>query len=99
VAGRKKHSAEDIVRKLRRAEKLAATGKSGEQIAAELEVSSVALYKWRRGYGGMDVEAARDLNSRNREQIRHRLRPDAEPQTAHRDRATAGRPDRTARVP
>jgi hypothetical protein len=36
MAGRKRHSAEDIVRKLRRAEELAAEGKTGDQIAAEL---------------------------------------------------------------
>jgi hypothetical protein len=41
MAGRKRHSAEDIVRKLRRADELAAEGKSGEEIAAELGV-------WRR---------------------------------------------------
>ena len=40
MAGRKRHSAEDIVRKLRRADELAAEGKTGEEIAAELEVSS-----------------------------------------------------------
>ena len=36
MAGRKGHSAEDIVRKLRRADELAAEGKTGEEIAAEL---------------------------------------------------------------
>ena len=36
MAGRKRHSAEDIVRKLRRADELAAEGKTGEEIAAEL---------------------------------------------------------------
>ena len=40
MAGRKRHSAEDIVRKLRRADELAAEGKTGEEIAAELGVSA-----------------------------------------------------------
>jgi hypothetical protein len=35
MAGRKRHSAEHIVRKLRRAEELAAEGKTGDQIAAD----------------------------------------------------------------
>ena len=61
MAGRKRHSAEDIVRKLRRADELAAEGKTGEEIAAELEVSSATLYNWRRTYGGMDVDAAKEL--------------------------------------
>jgi transposase-like protein len=39
---------------------LAAEGKSGEQIAAELGVSPTTLYNWRRAYGGMDTDAARE---------------------------------------
>ena len=59
MAGRKRHSAEDIVRKLRRADELAAEGKAGEDVAAELGVSVATLYNWRRAYGGMDVDAAK----------------------------------------
>ena len=51
MAGRKKHSAEDVVRKLRRADELAAAGKTNEEITAELEVSPATLYNWRRSYG------------------------------------------------
>src|SRR6476469_5713584 len=61
MAGRKRHSAEDIVRKLRRADELAAEGKTGEQIAADLGVSAATLYNWRRAYGGMDTDAAKEL--------------------------------------
>ena len=61
MAGRKKHSAEEIVRKLRRGDELAAEGKSGEEIAAALEVSPATLYNWRRQYGGMDADAAKEL--------------------------------------
>ena len=63
MTGRKRHSAEDIVRKLRRADELAAEGKTGEEIAAELGVSAATLYNWRRTYGGMDADAAK--SSRN----------------------------------
>ena len=59
MAGRKRNSAEDIVRKLRRADELTAAGKTQEEIAAELEVST--LYNWRRQYGGMDTDAAKEL--------------------------------------
>ncbi len=48
MAGRKRHSAEEIVRKLRRADELIAAGKTGEEAAAELEVSAATLYNWRR---------------------------------------------------
>ena len=61
MAGRKRHSAEDIVRKLRGADELAAEGKTGEEIAAELGVSAATLYNWRRAYGGMDADAAKEL--------------------------------------
>src|SRR6202007_1054116 len=61
MAGRKKHSAEDVVRKLRRADELAAAGKTNEEIAAELDVSAATLYNWRRAYGGMDLDAAKEL--------------------------------------
>jgi putative transposase len=61
MAGRKRHSAEDIVRKLRRADELAAEGRTGEEIAAELEVSAATFYNWRRSYGGMDTDAAKEL--------------------------------------
>jgi putative transposase len=39
MAGRRRHSAEDIVRKLRRADELSAEGKTGEEVAAELSVA------------------------------------------------------------
>ena len=48
MAGRRPHSAEGIVRKLRRADELAAAGRTGEEIAAELEVSPPTLYNSRR---------------------------------------------------
>jgi putative transposase len=35
MAGRKRNSAEDIVRKLRRADELSAEGKTGEEIGAD----------------------------------------------------------------
>src|SRR6478735_1030862 len=59
--GRKRHSAEGIVRKLRRADEVAAEGKTGEEIPAELGVSAATLYNWRRAYGGMDTDAAKEL--------------------------------------
>jgi len=49
------------VRKLRRADELAAAGKTGQEVAAELGVSPATLYNWRRGYGGMDIDAAKEL--------------------------------------
>ncbi|MFF0707025.1 IS3 family transposase [Gordonia sputi] len=79
MAGRKRHSAEDIVRKLRRADELAAEGKTGEEIAADLEVSAATLYNWRRQYGGMDGDAAKELKElRDQNSRLKRLLADAE---------------------
>jgi transposase-like protein len=79
MAGRKRHSAEDIVRKLRRADELAAAGKTGEEIAADLGVSPATLYNWRRVYGGMDAGAAKELKELRKQNSRlKRLLAEAE---------------------
>src|SRR3984885_6262359 len=79
MAGRKRHSAEDIVRKLRRADELTAEGKTGEAIAAELGVSAATLYNWRRAYGGMDTDAAKELKELREQNARlKRLLAEAE---------------------
>ena len=58
---------------------LAAEGKSGEQIAADLEVSAATLYNWRRQYGGMDRDAAKELKELREQNSRlKRLLADAE---------------------
>lgn len=79
MAGRKRHSAEEIVRKLRRADELAAAGASGEEIAADLGISAATLYNWRRQYGGMDTDAAKELEELREQNARlKRLLADAE---------------------
>lgn len=79
MAGRKRNSVEDIVRKLRRADELAAEGKTGEEIAAALQVSPATLYNWRRTYGGMDTDAAKELKELREQNARlKRLLADAE---------------------
>src|SRR4051812_28661836 len=79
MTGRERHSAEDIVRKLRRADELTAEGKTGEEIAAELGVSPATLYNWRRAYGGMDTDAAKELKELREQNARlKRLLAEAE---------------------
>ena len=56
MAGRKRHSAEDIVRKLLRTDEPAAEGNTSVQLATELEASPATFYRWRRPYGGMDTD-------------------------------------------
>ncbi len=67
------------MRKLRRADELAAAGASGEEIAAELGISAATLYNWRRQYGGMDTDAAKELKELREQNARlKRLLADAE---------------------
>ena len=79
MSGRKRHSAEDIVRKLRPADQLTGEGKTGEEVAAELGVSAATLYNWRRAYGGMDTDAAKELKELREQNARlKRLLAEAE---------------------
>ncbi|WP_442790755.1 transposase [Nocardia sp. NBC_01329] len=43
------------------ADELTAAGKTGEEIAADLGISAATLYNWRRQYGGLDTDAAKEL--------------------------------------
>jgi len=58
---RKRHSPEEIVRKLQSADRLAAEGRSGDEVARELGVSTATLYNWRSRYGAMDLNEAKEL--------------------------------------
>ena len=48
---RSKHKPEQIILKLREAEKMAAEGKSVSDIVRELGVSEQTYYRWKRQYG------------------------------------------------
>lgn len=67
------------MRKLRRADELAAAGQIGDQIATELGVSAATLYNWHRQYGGIDTDAAKELKELREQSPRlKRLLTDAE---------------------
>ena len=50
---RKKHSAEEIIRKLREAEVLLAQGKQLPEVCRILCVSQQTYFRWRKEYGGL----------------------------------------------
>ena len=68
MAGRKRNSAEDIVRELRRADELTAAGKTQEEIAAELEVS--ACRRRRCTTGGVSTPGWTPMPRRNSKELR-----------------------------
>lgn len=55
---RKRHSPEQIVRKLRDADALLNAGKDLAAVLQALEVSEATLHRWRAQYGGMKAEEA-----------------------------------------
>ena len=57
----KKHSAEQIIRKLREADAMLAAGKTIGQACQTLEVSEQTFHRWRNQYGGMKAEEAKRL--------------------------------------
>lgn len=61
MKGQRKHTPEQVVRKLREADKLLAEGKSVEEVAKYLEVSENTFHRWRNQYGGMKAEEAKEL--------------------------------------
>ena len=61
MARRPRHTPEQIVRKLRQAEELAAEGSTANEIARELNVSTATYYGWRKQYGSMNIDEAKEL--------------------------------------
>jgi transposase-like protein len=58
---RKRHSPEQIVKKLRDADAMLSAGKSVGEVLQSLEVSEATLSRWRSQYGGMKSEEAKRL--------------------------------------
>jgi len=58
---RKRHGAEEVVKKLRDADAMLAAGKDLAAVLQALEISEATLARWRNQYGGMKSEEARRL--------------------------------------
>ncbi len=63
----RKHTPEQIVRKLREADKLLADGADLATVAKHLEVSEQTYHRWRNQYGGMKADDAKRLKELERE--------------------------------
>jgi putative transposase len=61
---------EQIVKKLREADVLMSKGESVAQVIKKLGVSDVTYYRWRKEYGGMQVDQARRLKEIEQENAR-----------------------------
>jgi transposase-like protein len=66
----KKHSAEQIIKKLREADAMLAIGKTIGQVVQALEISEQTFHRWRNQYGGMKAEEAKRLRELEEENKR-----------------------------
>ena len=55
---RRRHSAEQIVRKLRETEVELARGATVKDVCRRLEITEHSYYRWRREYGGLKLDQA-----------------------------------------
>ena len=65
---RRRHTPEQIIRKLREADRLVADGQEIPEVAKALEVSEATYHRWRARYGGLkadDVKRLKDLEAEN----------------------------------
>jgi hypothetical protein len=67
-----KTSAEQIVLKLRQIEVQTAQGKSLALACKEAEISEQSYYRWRKEYGGLQIDQARRMKDLERENTRLR---------------------------
>jgi putative transposase len=67
---KKRHSPEQIVRKLRQADEKLASGASIPEVARELGVSEATYHRWRNRYGGMNPSETKRLKELEKENTR-----------------------------
>jgi transposase-like protein len=68
--GRKRHTAEQIIAKLREAEVDLARGKTAVEVARKLGITEQTYYRWRKEYGGLRVDQAKRLKMLEKENAR-----------------------------
>ena len=65
---RRRHTPEQIIRKLREADRLLAEGQDVPEVAKHLEVSEATYHRWRTQDGGLkadDVKRLKELEAEN----------------------------------
>jgi putative transposase len=67
---RRRHSPEQVIRKLREADRLLGEGKTIADVCRHLEVSEQTFHRWRAQYGGMKANEAKRLKELEAENAR-----------------------------
>ena len=66
----KRHTVEQIIGKLRRADVLLGKEVKVPEICKQLEITEQTYYRWRQKYGGMQPEMAKELKALQKENAR-----------------------------
>jgi transposase-like protein len=64
---RRRHTPEQVIRKLREAERMLGEGRTIPEAAKELGISEQTYHRWRNQYGGMKANDAKRLKELERE--------------------------------
>ncbi len=67
---KKRHTAEQIIARLREAEVLLAKGTKMPLVCRKLGITEQTYYRWRKEYGGLRVEQAKRLKELEKENSR-----------------------------
>jgi len=67
---RRKHTPDQVVRKLREADRLLAGGKDVSEVSKQLEISEQTYHRWRKQYGGLKADDAKRLKELAKENTR-----------------------------
>ena len=67
---RRRHTPEQVIRKLREADRMLAEGKTTGEVCRHLEVSEATYHRWQRQFGGMKADDAKRLRELERENQR-----------------------------
>jgi putative transposase len=67
---KKRHSPEQIVRKLRQADEKLASGAPVPEVARDLGISEATFHRWRNRYGGMNSSETKRLKELEKENAR-----------------------------
>lgn len=66
----RRHTPDQIIRKLREADRLLGAGQDVAMVARHLEISEVTYHRWRAQYGGMKANDAKRLKELEKENQR-----------------------------
>lgn len=66
----RRHTPEQVIRKLAEGERLLAEGKTIEEVSRHLEISEQTWHRWQNQYGGMKADDAKELRELRRENQR-----------------------------